>query len=74
MANYFGRHELTKKRLPKTTNAMPPNIIAAESRKRNDMDSEINMTPPSAAIKGTDSCETAARVVDKPRNAKYQIV
>ena len=53
---------------------MPPRIIEAESKKREDSDSEINTTPPNAAITGTNSWANAATVADKPPSAIYQMV
>ena len=65
---------LPKRCLPNTTRAMPPSIMAADSKKWNAIGSETKITPPNAAITGTDSWATAAKVADKPRSAVYQMV
>ncbi len=53
---------------------MPPSINKAESAKRKLILSETNITPPKAAITGTDSWTTAACVAESPPSAVYHIV
>ena len=55
------------------TIATPPSVAADAINSRNVTSSDSNMTPPIAAITGTDSCTVAALVAARPRSAAYQI-
>ncbi len=56
-----------------TASAIPPRIAAADRTSRSVTCSPRRTTPPSAASGGTESWTRAARVVESPRSAAYQI-
>jgi len=73
LKNYLEAGGLRKNCFPSSTKPIPPNINIEEIKNLSEIGSEMKIKPPKAAINGTDSCDTAARVADKFRKAIYLV-